>query len=630
MQKRPIIALCLVLAVIIVAVLFAVWPSGDMPSGVVDPVAERGPEYTTSAGCRECHAEAYDSWHDSFHRTMTQEAGAESVVAPIDDVTISSRGRSYRFYKKGDEFRVRMVDPTWEAQRKLKGLPIDGVRNPPVIDQQIVMTTGSHHHQAYWIKGAGNEFRQVPFVYHIATEQWIPNEDSFLQPGSHERQTQRWNDNCIICHTVAGRPGLELVANANNQRVGRFNSSFVEMGIACEACHGPGGRHAEAHRRTGTKSPGSESTNRDPSIINPARLDSRRSAAVCGQCHSHYFPQDAVPWNEYGYTKSFRPGELLDESRVIVRYRSALKHSADMKTDQELDSIVSAFWKDGTHRVGGREYNGLIESGCYQRGKMSCLSCHSMHDYSEPNDQLSKNLSGNESCLQCHNDFADRLSEHTHHKAGSSGSLCYNCHMPHTTYALFKGIRSHRIDSPNSQTFVKSGRPNACNLCHLDQTLQWTVNNLQRWYSQPSVPVDQDNQKIAASILWMLQGDAAQRAIVVWSAGWKPAKEASNDDWTVPYVAELLVDRYAAIRFMAARTLETSNVQIDSRYNFIGPEYERETERQRFIDAWQDSSRETQPNRNQRLLFDTKGLPIRKEVDRLIRSRSEKQIVIAE
>ena len=34
-----------------------------------------------------------------------------------------------------------------------------------------------------------------------------------------------------------------------------------------------------------------------------------------------------------------------------------------MKTDQERDSTVSAFWKDGTHRVGGREYNGLIESG---------------------------------------------------------------------------------------------------------------------------------------------------------------------------------------------------------------------------------------------------------------------------
>ena len=240
MPKRPKIAVCLVLAVIVVAVVSTVWRSRDVPSGVVGPVAERGAEYTTSTGCRECHAEEYDSWHDSFHRTMTQEANAESVVAPIDDVTLTSRGRSYRFYQKGDEFRVRMVDPAWESQRKLRGLPIEGFRNHPVIDQQIVMTTGSHHHQAYWIKGAGNEFRQVPFVYHIATKQWIPNEDSFLQPGSHERQSQRWNDNCIICHTVGGRPGLELVANADNQRVGRFNSSFVELGIACEACHGPG------------------------------------------------------------------------------------------------------------------------------------------------------------------------------------------------------------------------------------------------------------------------------------------------------------------------------------------------------------------------------------------------------
>ena len=410
MQKRSIIAVCLVLAVIIVAVAFTVWRSGDMPFGDVDPVAERRSEYTTSVGCRECHAEEYNSWHDSFHRTMTQEASADSVVAPFDDVTVSSRGRSFRFYKRGDEFRVQMMDITSEAKRKLRGHPTEGVRNLPENDRQIVMTTGSHHHQVYWVKGAGNEFKQVPFVYHIATKQWIPNEDSFLQPDSDEHQSQRWNDNCIVCHTVAGRPGFEVIANANNPKVGRFNSSFVELGIACEACHGPGDRHAEAHRRSGTKSPGIESTDHNPSIINPARLDSHRSAAICGQCHAHFVPRDSIPWNEYGFTTSFRPGELLDESRVIVRYNSALKHSADMKTDQEFDSAVSAFWKDGTHRVGGREYNGLIESGCYQRGKMSCLSCHSMHDYSEPNDQLSKILNENETCLQCHNDFADRIS----------------------------------------------------------------------------------------------------------------------------------------------------------------------------------------------------------------------------
>lgn len=563
---------------------------------------------------------------------MMQKAIAESVVAPNDDVTVRSRGRSYRFYRKGNQFRVQMVDPDWEVQRLRRGLSIEDKDNPPVVDRQIVMTTGSHHQQVYWIQGRfGNEFRQVPFVYHIATKQWIPNEDSFLQPSSHEHDYPLWNDNCIICHTVGGRPGFERKRNPiTGQTAGKYDSKFVELGIACEACHGPGGRHAEAHKRGTMSAARSGSKDYDPLIVNPAQLDTRRSAAVCGQCHAQSYAQKPADWDKNGYAESFRPGELLDESRVVARYREVRKLSDDREIDQGLDPGESSFWNDGTHRVGGREYNGLIESGCYQRGKMTCLSCHSMHNYREPDDQLSVTHKGNASCLQCHKDFADRISEHTHHKPESTGSLCYNCHMPHTTYALFKAIRSHRIDSPKSQSFAKSDRPNACNLCHLDQTMQWTVDTLHKWYDQPKVTLDNEQRTIAASILWLLKGDAAQRAITVWSAGWKPAKEASRDDWTTPYVAELLADPYAAVRFMAARTLKTSNAQLDSSYKFIGPAKEWELQRKRVIEAWKKTHRKKQPGRGQRLLLDLKGLPIRKEVERLLKLRNNKRIFIAE
>jgi predicted CXXCH cytochrome family protein len=633
MRKWSIAAVCLILAITVAVLISTGWQGDVAPPHNQPPVVDRRTDYITSSGCQECHPAEYESWHDSFHRTMTQTASVESIVAPIDDITVRSRGRSYRFYRQGDQFRVQMVDPTWENQRQLRGLPVDGVKNLPIVDRQIVMTTGSHHHQVYWIMGRGRELRQVPFVYHIATKQWIPNEDSFLQPGSEERQTQRWNDNCIICHTVGGSPGYELVPNTTN--LGTFNSTFVELGIACEACHGPGGRHAEAHRGDKMASQNSGTTANDPLIINPAKLDTRRSAAVCGQCHSHYIPRESVALEKNGFTKSFRPGELLDESRVIVRYNEARKQAH--RRDEQLnpgerrpDSTADSFWNDGTHRVAGREYNGMTNSGCFQRGKLTCLSCHSMHNYREPNDQLSETLSGNDACLQCHKNFAERISQHTRHKADSTGSSCYNCHMPHTTYGLFKGIRSHRIDSPNSNKIAVSNRPNACNLCHLDQTLQWTVDNLHKWYDQPKVDLDKDNQTIAASILWLLKGDAAQRAIAVWSAGWKPARDASNPDWTIPYVAELLTDPYPANRFMASQTLKNLNVPFDSTYKFWGSEEDGQMERKRVIEAWQNTPRKNQPQRNQRLLLDLEGRPIRRELDRLLRLRNTKPISIAE
>src|ERR1051325_4182157 len=107
-------------------------------------------------------------------------------------------------------------------------------------------------------------------------------------------------------------------------------------------------------------------------------------------------------------------------------------------------------------RVSGREYSGLVQTPCYQKGEMSCVSCHSMHKMTSTDDQLARNMDGNQACYQCHEDFSKKLAQHTRHSAESPGSLCYNCHMPHTTYGLLKGIRSHQISSPTVKSSLVS------------------------------------------------------------------------------------------------------------------------------------------------------------------------------
>jgi len=123
-------------------------------------------------------------------------------------------------------------------------------------------------------------------------------------------------------------------------------------------------------------------------------------------------------------------------------------------------------------RVSGREYNALLESPCHQRGAMTCLSCHSMHK-SDPDGQLARAGDGDAACTQCHRAIGDNVAAHTHHRADSSGSTCYNCHMPHTTYGLLRAMSSHQVTVPRVQDTTEAGRPNACNLCHLDKTLAW-------------------------------------------------------------------------------------------------------------------------------------------------------------
>ena len=126
-----------------------------------------------------------------------------------------------------------------------------------------------------------------------------------------------------------------------------------------------------------------------------------------------------------------------------------------MTAEEVTELMRMSFWADGMIRVSGREFNGLSDSACYQRGELSCLSCHSLHktdDDPRPlvewaDDQLGVGMNGNDACLQCHE--SNRYdSKHTHHQPHSSGSRCYNCHMPHTTYGLLKAIRSHQISSP--------------------------------------------------------------------------------------------------------------------------------------------------------------------------------------
>jgi hypothetical protein len=171
--------------------------------------------------------------------------------------------------------------------------------------------------------------------------------------------------------------------------------------------------------------------------------------------------------------------------------------------------------------------------------------------------QLKPNMHSDAACLQCHKEMTTTISAHTHHAAESSGSRCYNCHMPRTTFGLLHAMRSHQVSSPNVQESIVYGRPNACNLCHLDRTLAWTAQNLEAWYHQAAPPLSEDDQTIAAAVQWIVKGDAGQRALIAWGMGWESAQTVAGRDWLYPYLIYSMTDPYAAIRFDAWKSLQT-------------------------------------------------------------------------
>ncbi|HEU4733346.1 MAG TPA: cytochrome c3 family protein [Kofleriaceae bacterium] len=560
----------------------------ELATAIPQPVR---PGYATSDRCEACHPSQYHSWHRGYHRTMTQYASPESVRGDFDDVTLDGGGYRVHLSRSGDEFYAEMVDPLWQYQIDTGQRPPPGPDEaPPRARRRISMVTGSHHMQAYWVPSTeGNSQMSLPFTYLFDDHRWVPRGDVFLHPPTDDRhQEQVWNVSCIRCHTTAGQP-LALGGGW------KIESRVGENGIACEACHGPGEAHVAANQNPLRRYWLHVRGGGDPTIVNPARLPPARGSEVCGQCHSL---TEVSPEIELGEGKTYVPGAELEKSQPLLRPLRPSPALARYASEDPL-YLRNYFWADGTIRVSSRDFSGLIESRCTTGGKLWCGSCHSLHD-SDPANLLAGGKGTDAACVSCHPAIGAAVTAHTHHPAGSTGSRCFNCHMPYTVYGLLKGIRNHRIDSPRltgqsgqSGTLGGSERPNACNLCHLDRSLGWTAQQLERWYHQPvppslaaSAPAGADGSaepgpspaaavgQSSAAVAWLLSGDAVLRAIAAWHFGWEAARGAADVRAAVPYLVAALDDPYAAVRYVAGHALQAILPGSDFDY-LAGPQARR-------------------------------------------------------
>ena len=533
------------------------------------------PGYSTSDRCKACHPSEYHSWHRGYHRTMTQYASAASVRGDFDDVHLVGDGYDVRLFRRGDDFMVDMVDPLWQYEVDVgQRPPPPPGQAPPRVERRISMVTGSHRMQAYWVPSeVGNGQLSLPFTYLYRDKRWVPRGEVFLHPPGQRQGEQVWNVGCITCHTTAGQPLALVGGKAVKTRVG-------EMGIACEACHGPGDAHIAAnqnplrrywlHLRGGA----------DPTIVNPARLPPPRAAQICGQCHALTDLSDEI---YLGQGKSYVAGDDLEKTQPLLRPLHPTP-ALERHLREDPDYLRNYFWSDGTIRVSSRDYSGMIESKCMSGGKLWCESCHSQHQ-SDPVNLLAKGMDGDGACLQCHAAIGKAVTAHTHHRVDSVGSRCVNCHMPHTVYGLLKGIRNHRIDSPKvTGRTGGSERPNACNLCHLDRSLRWTAQALNRWYKQP-IPARLTDDTPAA-LEWLLSGDAVLRAISAWHFGWSDAQKASAVGKEVPYLVAALVDPYAAVRYVAGHSLETIVPNIN--YDYLAAPEVRQKTAAEILKRWRE------------------------------------------
>jgi predicted CXXCH cytochrome family protein len=264
-----------------------------------------------------------------------------------------------------------------------------------------------------------------------------------------------YQQNCAICHTS------QLRANPTSADPMQ-HATYLEPGVDCEMCHGPGARHA----RLAAKGTLDHADAAEPPF-DFRRADHRDGVRVCAQCHEQSAVREIGAQGEMNYSTA---GTYIPQSRM-----------------RSFDAFSRrAFYKDGRFRETTFIVEAFTRSACYRRGTAQCASCHSPHsgDF-EHNPTSLKHISNpNEMCLGCHAEYWNQIAEHSRHLAGSEASRCVTCHMPRIVNAVLFQARSHQIEIPTADLTERFGQeesPNVCLTCHAEKTPAWVSARLVAW-----------------------------------------------------------------------------------------------------------------------------------------------------
>ena len=418
--------------------------------------------YAGAAVCAKCHTQAHLVWSQSRHSKMVQPATAKAVQGDFARGRIVLRGLPYLLRQSNGAFYI--------TESYLTGKPLE---------HRVDYTLGNRRIQHYLTKLADGKVVVLPPSWDIQRKEWFHNLDIDDPEEAPGVQVQVWNKNCFSCHVSQQEKNFDAATDL-------YKTSWLDFGINCERCHGPGAKHVARYPAAA----GAHGTNGQPKaapaddIVTQTRLDAARNTMVCAQCHSF---RDIYA---LGYTAG---ADYYDYFFPVLEY--GLHDDAD-----------PAYWADGRTRRFSNDAFGLWQSECFLKGRATCLSCHAVPHNTDIDRNPQLRPDANALCTQCHAAIGRATAAHTHHASQSAGSSCVECHMPRTVYSIKAQIRDHSMTVPVPENTVRHDIPNACNLCHKDRTPQWAIETMDRWYGSRS------RQKLirrADAFAAARQGDAA-------------------------------------------------------------------------------------------------------------------------
>ena len=408
--------------------------------------------YVGARSCEACHAQETRRWRGSHHDLAMQEATAKTVLGDFDDAQYSYEGVTTRFYRKDGKPFVRTDGP----DGRLADYPVAYVFGVTPLQQCLVGLPGGRFQALSVAWDSRPRAKGGQRWFHL-----YPGERVDYRDVLHwTKPSQNWNTQCAECHSTNLRKGYHLAED-------RFETTFAEIDVSCEACHGPGSRHVEWAERAKAwgMAPRGEpglivrfterrsrewEMDRERGIARPTRfLETRFEVETCARCHAR----------RGLLTEEYRPGRLLAET-----HRPAL-----------LDEGL--YYADGQMRDEVYNWGSFLQSRMYAKG-VTCSDCHDAHD-------LKVKVSRDDVCSSCHQPERFATRRHHFHREKGKGASCVACHMRTETYMVVDPRHDHSFRAPRPDLTVALGRdsaPNACNDCHRDRSPEWAARVVRRWY----------------------------------------------------------------------------------------------------------------------------------------------------
>ena len=450
------VARILLLAVCTVAVVRAVHVGADNQHVATYSNIERR-DYVGPQACARCHRKRYAQWQTSSHRSMNRlVTPTSSVMGDFSDAVVDYGGGRVLFTQSA-RGRFMTLENAAGIRRQYRVTRTIGWRYLQEYVGILVSGPEPEGHRAYSVEirlPFGYWRRRRAWVHRQYFDSWHPEEysDGELAIDPYAPDYQPWAARCAWCHNTYphelrlrrsipapvghGREQYFLFASRTEPIAGNVIplNELVTVGISCESCHLGGREHAVNDKAIQfvPTSPRIEKRSDAPDL-HGGRKNHVLINSACAQCHSTPTP----------------------------RYVGG---AAVRNSSEALD---------------------MARGGCAT--KIKCTDCHDPHERGAPSGSPDQpaHLSA---CVACHVGLVSEDAQLHHSGHTSDTASCLDCHMPRIVQGIDRYVRSHRISSPSRDALAQAA-PNACNLCHLDRSIRWTMKQLgDRWAWDAGIP----------------------------------------------------------------------------------------------------------------------------------------------